>query len=297
MHPNEKKKTLVVGALLVAVLGIGAFRMVGSSPPPAPAAKGAAKPAAPADPLAGGKEPAKNPMYALALAARDPFQPAAFSVSPSKPAAPAGGPPPGAASALPALPPSGRVPSAPRTSEPPSSGSPAGLPGAMGGTLPPLGVSSGTLPPGLPPPGVRAAPAARPEAPFDLVLVGVVQGARPLAVFRAAGKSDGEERLVRVGETLDGSTRLLSIGPRRARVRFHGRILDLTIAEETSAPETKAPPTPPVPDLPSSPDAQSAGSAESRAKNPASTAPSRNAPSRTSSPRTSSPRTSPETPR
>ena len=132
----------------------------------------------------------------------------------------------------------------------------------MGGALPPLNipsgeVPSGAMPPGLPAPtGQKPIPSAPPDPVFDMTLVGVVEGARPLALFRAAG---GGERLVPVGATLDGSTRLLSVGPRRARVRFHGRTLDVKLSEEPppkAAPnKTPDPKTPPLKTAPQPQDA------------------------------------------
>ena len=94
MNPHEKtpsdnkKKTMVVAALGIAMLGIGAFQFVGgSAPAPAAKKKEEKKTPKPGDETdAAGKKPAKNPMYALALNARDPLS--ARAVLPSPKASP-----------------------------------------------------------------------------------------------------------------------------------------------------------------------------------------------------------------
>ncbi|RYG88878.1 hypothetical protein EON77_00060, partial [bacterium] len=184
---SEKKKTIVVGALFVAMLGIGAFQFAkggeGETPPPAEGKKDAAGAESKGD--AGGvKKPSngkaaapKNPMFASALGTRDPFQPASFSATEPTPAAPVNPTPP--ATVPPRLG-GGLVPSLPNAA-------PGGLSGELP-PMPPVGNGSTTLPPITPP-----------KPTFRGALIGVLLGARSAAVFRFSGN----ERIVRVGGEIE----------------------------------------------------------------------------------------------
>lgn len=219
----EKKKTIVVGALFVAMLGIGAFQFTkGSGDVPVAEPKPEVAKTSDQEKLEGKESKTKNPMYALALSARDPFRPAPFSVSTPEDATPVAPP-----ATAPAKTPGGKT---------------APLPDVMGGVLPPM-MPGGELPrvgetdPQLPPP--------LPKPSFQGTLIGVVVGAQSAAVFRL-GTS---ERIVTVGSELEPGVRLLSVSPRRAVLRFHGQILTLNLRDE--APPAPAAPTavPPAPKL------------------------------------------------
>ena len=206
----EKKKLVAVGALVVAILGIGAFQFLGSPPALEPVVQKKASEEKKDDPKA--VKPAKNPMYASALGVRDPFQPASFSIvaepEPATPVNPA---------------PSNSAPVA-------STGKISWLPPGLGGSFPTGPTPGGMIPAGVGEPLVQAPalPIVPAKPRFGFSLTGVVVGEQSLAVFRDA---KGGERMIPVGGTLDSTTRLISVREGEATVRFHGETLTLILGE------------------------------------------------------------------
>lgn len=225
---DDKKKVAVVGVLFVAMLAIGAFEFTkgGDEPAPKPkdgktSGKGDGASAATAVDSKGGKdakggkesdkaEPVKNPLVALPLPQRDPFKPISLpNASPS----PATTPPAPKPIAKP-------TPRQPR---------PNSLP-----MIPPVHVEDGPNPLGgqLPPavgplqgPVGGSQPVGEPVATFGYKLKGTLMGDRPMAVF---ADSQGNERIVPVGSSLDGDSQVVSVGPGMVKVRVHGKVMTLT---------------------------------------------------------------------
>ena len=224
----DKKKTIVVGALVVAMLGIGAFqfgKMGEAEAPPATAKSEEAKAEGEAKPE--DKEAkTKNPMYAASLAGRDPFRPAAFA-TPTKETAKPVNPAPVAAPPI----------EAPKNATP--------LPNAMGGALNPMPLPNGGPDGG----GLPNPQAPEPEKPrFTAKLIGVLVGARSAAVFRVGDA----ERIVTVGAELEPGARLISVSARRAVVRFRGETLTIDLRDE-APPEPAASKAETKPSLPPAP--------------------------------------------
>ncbi len=238
---QDKKKLAVLGVLVLVVLGIGAFTMMGGSPAPAPVEEtvaaedpnaagdgtgeglpedGTAPEMVPVlDPVTGEPvidpetgepkmEPKKDPNNLLAmveLPQRDPFAPPAGAVvdnAPPPTPAPVEPPKPRNEPARPAGNPDGYAPMAP----------PA-MPGSLAGG--PIG-------------GGDSAPALTPQVPRYRIK-GVVIGARPLAVFE---DSDGNQKLVGLGGSVDGETTVTGIEKGRVTVKTNGKEKVLVLEEE-----------------------------------------------------------------
>lgn len=192
----DNKKKLVFGALVVALLGVGAFQFVGGSGE-------APKPAA--------AEPKKDEAKTLALLhpsvpplpARDPFTP-------------------------------GRLPGAPEPEQKqsePAKGAGGSAPPSMGGSQPPM-TWGDQLPQIGGGQGTETVPVT-PQAPvFPYTLIGVVAGETPAAVFT---DTTGSQRLVTQGGSLDGDSRVLSIERGKVKIQFGKETLTLTIGGTASA--------------------------------------------------------------
>lgn len=198
---DEKTKTMAVAALGVGLLGIGAFQFIGGSKGPANAA--VAKPKADASQVASAPPAILNPDYANPLANRDPF---------SVPADMAPTPPPAAKSPT--------VQN--RGSRPESVIKPLG--GKIAPLLPPVGGQPGQS-------GLASVPLKAPDPVFSYALCGVVQGARPAALFSDSG---GNQRLIPLGSALDGDSQLTAVGDHGVVVRFHGKDLHLSLGKDPS---------------------------------------------------------------
>lgn len=212
MQP-EKKKLIIVAALAVACVLVGAFEFKGGSKAPAPAKKaskstknlvasnsgfvvqgqGSATSSQPDN----GKTEApviKEPD----LGERDPFDGSRWiPVDPRTRPTP---PPP------PAAPPKalkGALPVQPDVSQ-----------------LPAIGPDGKPLP-------TLASP-VKPQAPDrpDYFPVGVITGDRPAAIF---ADSRGDQRLVQLGGSLDSDTKVVAISRGKVTVRFHTKDITMTV--------------------------------------------------------------------
>lgn len=134
----------------------------------------------------------KNPQYANLLPARDPFSSPLKNVS----ALSAG--------------------QNPRMITPQSLGSTSG-----GTTLP---GPNGTAMSG----NIAIAPITPQAPPFSYQLSGVIQGHKPAAVFT---DTEGNQRLVPIGGSLDGDTTLEHVGANAVTVRYHGDAIHLTLGQ------------------------------------------------------------------
>lgn len=197
---NEKKKVIVVVALAVAILCIGVFQFVGGGGSSAkPTTKKADKPAeAAATEYAADKSAGADPMkelYALDMPARDPFWQTVSLPSEEQPAP---------------------TPQPKPSPQPPRewTGNP------MVSPLPPLG---GSLPTGIEPTG--GAPQV-PTGPAYSVS-GVIRGTKNAAVISDA---NGNQRLVREGQMLDGDARIVSVRMDRVVIRMKsGKTITLNV--------------------------------------------------------------------
>lgn len=203
---DDKKKVIVVGVLVVALAGVGAFTMLGgSSPAPAPAttdSKDASADKGKKDAAAEEVEGPKNPLYAADLAQRDPFQPKAIPVDPAVAAANKANTP-----ALPTPPKSSR-----RNARVNSGGYTS---------IPPVQIT-GQLPSG----NIGLTPTGPDPSSFNYSVSGVIVGQRPAAVFTDA---QGNQRLVPVGGSLDGDSKVVSIDKGQVTVEHRGKKLRLPL--------------------------------------------------------------------
>jgi hypothetical protein len=205
---REKKQLIAVGAMVVMILGIGAFQMMQGSgaPPPAPTE---AKKESELEEDKDKKPEIKNPEVASPLRRRDPFMMASFANDEEAFEVPA--------------------PVAPK----PEVKRPKVLPGRPshsnghtkfefdGDELPVAGSlnerSEGPKP-------------IVPEVKFGYTLIGILDGVRDVAVFQDAA---GNQRMVPVGQAIDGDATLLSVSRGSVRVKFHAQTLVLTIGENS----------------------------------------------------------------
>lgn len=197
---KDKKKLMAIAALGAVLVGMGAFTLLGGSEPPPPpvvSKKDTAK-TADAAKVAAEAEGPKNPSVASALPQRDPFKDAMLQSDAPKVAAPQ-------------LPPPVKA----HVSRPRFNGSGDQLP-----VLPQFD-KSGTLAGQI---GVQAA-GPDPSA-FNYRVSGVIVGARPAAVFT---DSQGNQRLVSVGASLDGDSKVLAIDRGQVTVQYRGKTLRLTL--------------------------------------------------------------------
>lgn len=204
---DEKTKTTAVAALGVVLLGVGAFRFLGkhSAPAKPASAQTAAKSTTTGNTTPGSTDQPVivNPAYSAALPARDPFSAPADETS---------------------------IPSGPVTLQPKTKANPLPLPDSK-----PHGLD-GTMPPLLPGPGDKGglglAVVKTPPPVFQYQLHGVIEGAHPAALF---ADPNGDQRLIPLGKSLDGDTKLLVVGDHGAVVVFHGKKLHLTLGIDPSS--------------------------------------------------------------
>lgn len=211
----DKKKMLILGALLLAMVTIGVFQFSGSSAP-APkkeattksgtiTEKVTAKVTPPASTTeATTEDPSAAPTLKVAsndapiaeLSERDPFDGHLYDSKPEvKP-----------------------VPQPPVAKAPRDFNHPPTLDGKLtiDGPLPgPGGVNTQLPGPGVP----QVAPVAPPNV-FNYTVSGVVTGDRPAAIFV---DDKGNQRLVTLGSSIDGDSKLISVARGKVTVRHHGK--------------------------------------------------------------------------
>ncbi len=207
---DNKKKMLVMALLGLAVVGVGAFQFMGSGPAPASVAKKKAPIAAETtDPKA-----PKNPEVAMALPERDPFAvPASAQPTPMPTPTPTPTPP------QPTRHPT-RIPGGygPNTGEVPP--------------LPPMGGDPRSLGNGQIGGPNNAAPGLHIEPTFGYQVSGVIVGEHPAAVFVDA---QGNQRLVRLGGSIDSETTVTGIEKGKVSVRFRGKTLHFDMGGNPNA--------------------------------------------------------------
>jgi hypothetical protein len=212
---DDKKKLMVLGALVAVMLGVGAFTFLGGSPTPPPADVTAKKDEETKEdgaktvkvdeqgnPVVGEEaDPPKNPLYAADLPQRDPFQENALPgevLPPSAQQLPK----------VPTLPPVKRGGSR-RTSGGGGAGYSPFPPPPLSGSLP--GVGGGT---------VSVSPTGPDPSSFGYSLSGTMTGQRPIAVFT---DSNGNQRLVPVGGSLDGDSKVVAVEKGSVTIEHRGK--------------------------------------------------------------------------
>jgi hypothetical protein len=232
---DDKQKIMVLGALGVAVLGIGAFQLMPSGPetPPGPKSSGWKPPVTATETAA--PEPPKNPTVVSMLPRRDPFGvPNEFKPRELQ-----------ADSVAPTIDPL-KTPELPKPSFDPGRRG-RRKPGSMKGRLPinPFADEDpGELPdagslkiekekPNLTNPTVPPVePPKPPEPTFDYTLSGVIIGRRSAAVLR---DTQGNQRLVTTGGMIDGEATLIEVKPGLAIVDVRGKRMRIEVKGDTDA--------------------------------------------------------------
>lgn len=189
---REKKQLVVVGVLVALILAVGAFQfMRGSSDTPPPTEPKKAKPEGSEGTTAEKPKPKNENL--LPLAAKDPFTPAAFISEGTTP-------------------PNNPTPPVKQES----------THGSRNIKLP--GVGDFTEPMDWQPGGKKdiVKPAEPPKPVFGYDLVGIVEGAHPMAVFEDAA---GNQQLVEVGQGIGPSATLTNISRGTVRVKFNAETL------------------------------------------------------------------------
>lgn len=214
---NDKKKMIVVGALGLVLVAVGAFTFVGggSDPAPSPVTKTSSKPdETGTDAAKTDQEKELTPEEKLIaqlnsgeLAVRDPFAPDIVASVVTPPVQP------------------------PTQATPPRISSGGRRPSGLGGNVPPFNPMGGGIGGALPPMGggnVGLEPGTALRSPDDpgYRVKGVIQGRKPMAVLE---DGNGNQKLVPVGGSVDGDTQVTGIEKGKVRVRHRGKekILDL----------------------------------------------------------------------
>lgn len=235
---NDKKKTMVLGVLGVALIAVGAFQFMpkggGTTPPAAttgtespqtsPVAEGGAaktenvtsgnaatpggKPGEAGDEKS---DPQKQVLAMLGrnpLAKRDPFAPQGDFGKPA------------------VVPTVNKTLATAKTS--PITRSSGSGPGRMMGSIPPFdpGAPTGNLNSG--PIGLSGSTPLRQSGDFAYTMKGVIVGDKPMAVFEDDG---GNQRLVPLGGSVDRDTKVVGIEKGKVRIRHRGKDKTLNLPE------------------------------------------------------------------
>lgn len=232
---DEKQKIMVLGALGVLILGIGAFQLMPQGPdaPAGPKSSGWKPPVSAEDTK---PEPPKNPALVAMLPRRDPFDvPDAYRPKEQQPDP-----------VTPTVDPL-KVPELPKPGENPRRRSNGRRPRQLSGRLP-ANPFADEGPGELPQPGnlnverekpnvtqttvPPVEPPKPPEPTFDYTLSGVIVGRRSAAVLR---DKQGNQRLVTTGGMIDGEATLIEVRPGAAIVDVRGKRMRIEVKGDTDA--------------------------------------------------------------
>jgi hypothetical protein len=209
---KDKKKLLVMIVLGVAVLGIGAFQFVNMSGSEPPKTASKSKPKEDAKSEATTQEDAPKPdqqvasLYQMGMNPRDPFQEGQLPLADGMTPPPTKGQQP--------------IPEPPRPTHahrPNGIRIPSPIQGEGWGPLP-AGPNGGG--------GTSVQPSTPLRQPGEFVVTGVITGAKPAAVFVDA---NGNQRLVTVGGSLDGDSRLVSVEKGKVTIEHKGKTKTLNV--------------------------------------------------------------------
>lgn len=199
--PNDKKQTIILGALGAVLLGVGAFQFIGGGGgSPAPKLKPATQESQDTAATANVDDRLDNEYVRMPLAQRDPFTPQVLPKDGTPPTAP--------------------QPAAPRPV--------SGYAGVNPMPVPGPGPMGGDLPPQMPYPVENAGnQASNRPAPPSMKLSGVVIGGRQVALIQT---ESGNQRTVKVGDTIGGQ-KVVSITRRGVVLEGHGQRSTLTLED------------------------------------------------------------------
>ncbi|HRJ26820.1 MAG TPA: hypothetical protein PLO61_04835 [Fimbriimonadaceae bacterium] len=200
----EKKKLMVIGALAVVILGIGAFQMTAGSAPPTKSSKPKSKKSAAESAEIDPKATQIEQMVAGVLPQRDPFLPGNLPLDAAT------------AKPEPAKPPQAAPPKLPRR---PDRGQWAGggyAPMDPMGSLPPVS-PNGQI-------GIQPSSATAPTTP-TISVSGTVLGDRPVAILKDEA---GNQRVIPLGGQIDPSTKVVGIERGKVTLERHGKRQTLT---------------------------------------------------------------------
>ncbi len=196
---------MVMGALALMIVCVGAFQMMGGSPPaPAPVAK-KEKPVDKKNSTSEDKPKVANPDQARPLPKRDPFAPSEFALL---------------ANSDPVIKPTTDVEGAKGPKTKPGPGMSSDGPGPLPDTGSEEWVPGGKIK------GDINVPVLPPPPKFSYALIGLVSGKYPAAVF---ADSSGNQKLVEVGDSIDASSTLVAVDGNKVKVKFHDQTLVLTV--------------------------------------------------------------------
>jgi hypothetical protein len=214
---DEKKKLIVIGALTVVMLGIGAFQIVkGSSHAPAAAPAAVATTAASASNSNATSTTNKDDSQA-AQQANDLVKGSYPAHDPFKPLVDANAVPASQVAAQNNLqtPPASKLVRAPK-----------------GEAFPAFPISKEGQLPGASAQGGVTAPIKPPAPEYGYALAGIIMGRKPAAVFV---DSQGGQHLVQLGGSLDGDTRLVDLDRGHAVLRVKDQTKTLTLGGGNSS--------------------------------------------------------------
>jgi hypothetical protein len=196
MDPN-KKKTVILAALLLSLLAIGAWQFMGgkSEAPKASSAPVSEAPKPIAENVGGTTQEQETDLSLVGLKRKDPFQPGTLPVDEATKAV------------------------TPPVNEKPSPSGPVLRPQITG--LPPAGVTPGSMTPSQP---------MIPTDAFDYTLVGVVEGPNPVAVFKS---SSGNQTMVRIGGSIGENAKVVDIRGGRVIVNYNKKTTTLSVGGNT----------------------------------------------------------------
>lgn len=206
---NDKKKLIIMVALGVVVLGVGAFQftqMSAEEPKPQATAKVVEK----TEPESGTAPEISDAMKALINTGmggpRDPFAPGNLDPLPNMmPPAPTQQTPP---------------PSPPRNPRPRFGGS-----GGFEGQVPPWQLPNPNGGASVPAGNTNLTPIPDPNA-FNYSVTGVITGEKPAAVFT---DPNGNQRLVTIGGSLSEGSHLVAVERGRVTVRHRGKTMTFNV--------------------------------------------------------------------
>lgn len=210
---DDKKKMTVLGVLVLAIIGVGAFQMMPQAPE-VPAGETHKKWAPPEDSVSAKMTVIPNPSVMYPLGKRDPFDV-----------------PPGAdPDSAPPTPTPTQASSVRSTEMPPTIGSALPHPFGQFPSLPNTAIETGGGSTDTvaiqPEPPKKVDPPKPVEPVFNYTLSGVIVGQRPAAVLRDA---QGQQRLIAEGTKIDADATLVQVRPHGVTVEIGGKQIRMEI--------------------------------------------------------------------
>lgn len=208
---NEKKKTLILGVLVVMVLGIGAWQFMGSGPEPTQKKPDAQTTAESTEPTTNASEnlSAENDPSMFGLKRKNPFQPYKLPQDASIPGS------------------QNTIIKPPEQNNPSSVRRPSGprLSPQYGGGMAPYPIDAPGAGPNA---NVQVNPGAPMRSPneFAYTLSGVVDGPNPVAVFVS---DSGQQKMVPLNGSVEPGSRVVGIRDGKVVVSHKGKTITLRV--------------------------------------------------------------------